>query len=64
MIRREDDIRLRELGHLDAAGLPKRVYPTKAHAKRARKADWQRNVDQLRPYRCHVCGLWHLGHRS
>lgn len=41
----------------------KKAYPSKAVAKRrARIAATQALGEILRPYRCHYCGMWHLGH--
>ena len=51
------------MGHLNGLFGLKKPYRTKAAAKKARKASRQQRADNLTPYECFVCRMWHLGNK-
>lgn len=50
---------------VNATGAPKRAYGRRKEAYDSLQRLRRRNqcTEGLTPYRCHVCGKWHLGHK-
>jgi hypothetical protein len=47
--------------HVNADGTAKRAWPIEQNALMAARRAQQQGLP-LEPYRCHICGEWHLGH--
>lgn len=59
----DDKLRLREMGHLAADFTLKKAFNSKDEAKRHIRSSRHIRVTDLRPYRCFVCGAWHIGNQ-